>query len=103
MSEFEFIKMNGLGNDFVIIDQRSNKLDHSSAEVQHICDRDKGIGCDQLIYIRNSEISDIPLLKFYNSDGGEISACGNGTRCVANYLMEQDNNCLLYTSDAADE
>ena len=49
MSEFEFIKMNGLGNDFVIIDQRSNKLDHSSAEVQHICDRDKGIGCEQLI------------------------------------------------------
>ena len=91
MSEFEFIKMNGLGNDFVIIDQRSNELDHSSTEVQHICNRDKGIGCDQLIYIRNSEISDIPLLKFYNSDGGEISACGNGTRCVANYLMEQDN------------
>ncbi|MBD1141643.1 diaminopimelate epimerase, partial [Pelagibacterales bacterium SAG-MED32] len=90
MSEFEFIKMNGLGNDFVIIDQRINELDHSSTEVQHICNRDKGIGCDQLIYIRNSEISDIPLLKFYNSDGGEISACGNGTRCVANYLMEQD-------------
>ena len=91
MSEFEFIKMNGLGNDFVIIDQRINELDHSSTEVQHICNRDKGIGCDQLIYIRNSEISGIPLLNFYNSDGGEISACGNGTRCVANYLMEQDN------------
>ena len=68
MSEFEFIKMNGLGNDFVIIDQRSNKLDHSSAEVQHICDRDKGIGCDQLIYIRNSEISD----KYRHAEEEEI-------------------------------
>ena len=43
MSEFEFIKMNGLGNDFVIIDQRSNELDYSSTEIQHICNRDKGI------------------------------------------------------------
>ena len=77
MSEFEFIKMNGLGNDFVIIDQRINELDHSSTEVQHICDRDKGIGCDQLIYIRNSEISDIPLLKCYNSDFNPSTALCN--------------------------
>ncbi len=91
MSEFEFIKMNGLGNDFVIIDQRHNEFDLNLNQIKFICNRDKGIGCDQLIYIRNSPYFGYPQLKFYNSDGGEINACGNGTRCVANYLMKEDS------------
>ena len=58
MSEFEFVKMNGLGNDFVIIDQRNSEFDHSSTEVQHICNRDKGIGCDQFCLLYTSDAAD---------------------------------------------
>ena len=93
MTNFNFIKMNGLGNDFVIIDQRDKPFQLSENQIKTICDRKQGIGCDQLIYIRNSDQNELYLMKFFNSSGEEISACGNGTRCVANYLMtEKDSN-----------
>ena len=92
MVNFSFIKMSGLGNDFVIIDQRSDLFELNENQIKKICDRKQGIGCDQLIYIRNSEQNQLYLMKFFNSSGEEISACGNGTRCVASFLMNEINS-----------
>ena len=82
-------KMDGLGNDFVILDQRFNEIILTKEQIIKICSR-SFIGCDQLIIINKSEDNDGDLI-FYNSDGSESSACGNGTRCVA-YLISEENN-----------
>ena len=82
-------KMDGLGNDFVILDQRFNEIILTKEQIIKICSR-SFIGCDQLIIINSSEVNDGDLI-FYNSDGSESSACGNGTRCVA-YLISEENN-----------
>ena len=87
--EFKAYKMDGLGNDFVIIDQRQKNIELSKDQIVKICDRDF-IGCDQLIYINNSNDADAELV-FYNSDGSGSDACGNGTRCVA-YLLSKEKN-----------
>ena len=87
--EFKAIKMDGLGNDFVIIDQRTENINLSNDQIVKICDR-KFIGCDQLIFIKKDSNSDAEL-EFYNSDGSKSGACGNGTRCVA-YLLSNENN-----------
>ena len=82
-------KMDGLGNDFVIIDQRDNSLELSKEQIIKICDR-KFIGCDQLIIIKKNKEFDANL-EFFNSDGSSSGACGNGTRCVA-YLLHKEND-----------
>ena len=82
-------KMDGLGNDFVIIDQRDKIIEFSKEEIVKICDR-KFIGCDQLIIIKKNKELDASL-EFFNSDGSTSGACGNGTRCVAYLLSKQDN------------
>jgi len=82
-------KMDGLGNDFVIIDQRDKIIEFSKEEIVKICDR-KFIGCDQLIIIKKNKELDASL-EFFNSDGSASGACGNGTRCVA-YLLSKQNN-----------
>ena len=90
-------KMNGLGNDFVILDNRDNSINLSKDQIIKISDR-KFIGCDQLIIINQSKEYDSELI-FYNSDGSMIGACGNGTRCVAYFLSKEKekNNILLKT------
>jgi len=87
--EFIAIKMDGLGNDFVIIDRRKENISLSNDQIIKICDRGF-IGCDQLIFIKKDNNSDAEL-EFYNSDGSKSGACGNGTRCVA-YLLSNENN-----------
>ncbi len=80
-------KMDGLGNDFVIIDQRTQGFSLNKDQIIKICDRDF-VGCDQLILIKkNSEVD--ASLQFYNSDGSYSEACGNGTRCVADFLSKE--------------
>ena len=86
---FKAFKMDGLGNDFVIIDNRTDEIKLSSDQIIKICNR-SFIGCDQLIIMNHSDESDADLI-FYNSDGSESGACGNGTRCVA-YLISEENN-----------
>ena len=76
-----FSKMHGLGNDFVVIDAREAAIDMTPARAQAIADRHAGIGCDQLILIGNSECADVSM-RIFNSDGSEVEACGNATRCV---------------------
>ena len=82
-----FLKMNGLGNDFVVVEARSAPFAPSAADVRAIADRASGVGCDQLIVIEPGEGVDARV-RFWNSDGEEIGACGNGTRCVGWLLMQ---------------
>ena len=90
MNNFEAYKMDGLGNDFIIFDNRKKSISLSKDQIIKISDRNN-IGCDQVITIQKDEKSNA-YLKFYNSDGGEISACGNGSRCVAYLLMQEKGN-----------
>ncbi len=87
--DIKAFKMDGLGNDFVIIDNRQTITNLTKEQIVKICDR-KFIGCDQLILIKNNDISDASL-EFYNSDGGISGACGNGTRCIADLLGKENN------------
>jgi len=83
-----FIKMHGLGNDFVIFDARSDKLELTPAEVQAVADRRTGIGCDQLIVIRPSARAHA-FMEIWNSDGSRVGACGNASRCVGDLLLRE--------------
>ncbi len=87
--EFTAYKMDALGNDFVIIDQRLKDIKLSKDQIIKICDRNF-VGCDQLIYIKKNGKIGVGL-EFYNSDGSSSGACGNGTRCVA-YLLSKEYN-----------
>ena len=96
--DIKAFKMDGLGNDFVIIDQRVESINLSKDQIIKICDRNY-IGCDQLILIKKDEKNDARL-DFYNSDGSISGACGNGTRCVADLLAKENNKkeITLWTS-----
>lgn len=91
-----FLKMHGLGNDFVIM--RGAAPD--AAAIRHICDRRLGVGCDQLLTVTAAEnaAADI-FMRIYNPDGTEAQACGNGTRCVAHMWMRDNNrtDCVIET------
>ena len=88
--DIKAFKMDGLGNDFVIIDNRQKINDLSKEQIIKICDRNF-VGCDQLIFIEKDNTFDARL-KFFNSDGGESGACGNGTRCVADLISKEKKN-----------
>lgn len=80
-----FLKMHGLGNDFVIIDTREAAVAMTPARAHAIADRRRGIGCDQLILLEPSAVADLRM-RIFNADGSEAEACGNATRCVAALL-----------------
>lgn len=85
----EFQKLNGLGNDFVIIDDREGSLELSPREVEMLCDRHFGIGADGVILVRPSENPQCAAYMHYiNSDGTLAQMCGNGVRCFAKYLVD---------------
>ena len=89
--DIKAFKMDGLGNDFVIIDNRQKITNLTKEQIIKICNRNF-LGCDQLILIEKDKSADA-FLKFYNSDGVESGACGNGTRCVADLISKECNNC----------
>lgn len=80
--EYSFRKMNGLGNDFVVLDGRARALVLAPEIVRVIADRKEGIGCDQLIALEPSDKADV-FMRIWNADGSEVEACGNAARCVA--------------------
>ena len=86
--QFSFIKMHALGNDFVIIDTRDGGPEISKELVRHLSHRNFGVGFDQLALINDSSAADVALT-FFNSDGSTSGACGNATRCVAQYEMDR--------------
>lgn len=85
-----FVKMHGLGNDFIVFDAREHALALSAAQVRALADRKTGIGCDQLVVIGppGDRLADA-FMTIRNADGSEVSACGNATRCVADLLMRE--------------
>ena len=88
MTGISFIKMHGGGNDFAVFDGRRRALALVPAEVRAIADRRLGIGCDQVIVIEpGGDAAVAARLRIFNADGGEVGACGNATRCVADLLM----------------
>jgi diaminopimelate epimerase len=93
MTGTPFLKMHGLGNDFVVLDARGAALDLTPARRRAIADRRLGVGCDQLIVLEPPTESDADVfMRIYNPDGGEADACGNATRCVASVLMDERNS-----------
>lgn len=94
----KFRKMHGLGNDFVIIDSRKESVALTPAQIEHICDRNFGVGCDLLTVLEASENGDV-FARFYNADGSESAACGNASRCVADIIMNEtgEDGCALET------
>lgn len=87
-NNLQFLKMDGIGNDFVIFDFRNNNCQRlSSVQIKKICDR-RNIGCDQLVIIKNSDIANCAI-DIYNADGSKVLACGNATRCVAYLILEE--------------
>ena len=89
MKYFEFIKMHGLGNDFVVIDNSEDLALIKRKEIlKKIGSRNFGVGCDQILIIESNNYSNA-VVSIYNNDGSEVGACGNGVRCVASYLMNK--------------
>lgn len=84
-----FKKMNGLGNDFVVLDARARAIALSRESAARIADRADGIGCDQVIVLEKAEAPADVFMRIYNQDGGEVAACGNATRCVARELFAE--------------
>ena len=97
--DIKAFKMDGLGNDFVIIDNRSNQIHLSNEQIVKICNREF-IGCDQLIIIKDNSETDASV-EFFNSDGSPSGACGNGTRCVADLLSkEKKKDSITVTTES---
>jgi diaminopimelate epimerase len=102
MQERAFIKMHGLGNDFVVIDARQTAFPLDEAAARAIADRRRGVGCDQLIVMEPpaSGAADV-FMRIRNADGGEVEACGNATRCVAALvMMGEGRDSLRIRTDA---
>ncbi len=89
-----FIKMHGLGNDFAIFDARESGLEMFEARARKLSDRRRGIGCDQLIVLRNSTTTDI-FMEIWNADGSRVGACGNATRCIGQLMLNETGKAKI--------
>jgi diaminopimelate epimerase len=88
-----FMKMHGLGNDFVVLDGRARRITVTPGLARAIADRHRGVGFDQLALIETGEGD--ARLTFYNADGSTAGACGNATRCIARFLMDESGKDRL--------
>ncbi len=84
-----FWKMNGLGNDYIVVDNRDQKISDASALAKKLCERRFSVGADGLLIIFPSKIADIKM-RIFNADGSEAEMCGNGIRCFSKYCFEND-------------
>lgn len=89
MEKIKFSKLNGQGNDFIIIDATVNQIKLSASQITEMCNRNFGIGADGLILVRTSKISDLKM-EYYNRDGSVAEMCGNGIRCMARFAYEKN-------------
>jgi diaminopimelate epimerase len=86
--KLKFTKMHGLGNDFIVVDNRSSALMKLSQLSKKLCDRRFGIGADQLLLLQKSRRADFKM-RIFNADGSEVEMCGNGIRCLAKYIWDK--------------
>ncbi len=97
-----FIKMHGLGNDFVVVDARTVPFAPDPARVRALADRHTGIGCDQLVILEPPGDSRARVrMRIRNADGGEVAACGNAARCVASLVLAEDHDDAILIETAA--
>ena len=100
MNDLPFTKMHGLGNDFVVLDARRQRLEIGERQARAIADRRTGVGCDQLIIVEPAvnAFADA-FMRIRNADGGEVEACGNASRCVATMIMgeKQSRHAIIET------
>ena len=102
MSRIAFRKMHGLGNDFVVLDQRRDRYPIDAAAARAIADRRTGIGCDQLLLLEPPRDPRAQVfMRILNPDGSEAEACGNGTRCVASLVAAETGHNELWIETAA--
>jgi diaminopimelate epimerase len=98
-TNFAFMKMHGLGNDFVVVDGRVRAVDVTAELARRMADRQRGVGFDQLAVITSEDGADARLT-FFNADGSRSAACGNATRCIARFLMDTSaQNTLALVTD----
>ena len=96
MQKIQFIKMHGLGNDFVIIDRRIDNVEINKDIINKLSDRRTGAGCDQVLTIdKNTSFDHDARIQIFNPNGDSAEACGNGTRCVAKLLFEEKNTTSI--------
>jgi diaminopimelate epimerase len=87
--QFEFTKMHGLGNDFVVIDAINQDISLSADQVRLVADRHFGVGCDQLLLVERPRLDGAEFrYRIFNADGGEVQQCGNGARCFARFVHD---------------
>ncbi|MDH5178449.1 MAG: diaminopimelate epimerase [Gammaproteobacteria bacterium] len=88
--EFDFSKMHGLGNDFVVIDAVRQSISLSPDQIRFLADRRFGVGCDQVLLVESANSPDVDFrYRIFNADGGEVEQCGNGARCFAVFVRRQ--------------
>lgn len=88
--KLRFTKMQGAGNDFVVIDATQNPVHLSHAQIQQIANRYFGIGCDQLLMVESTDTPGVDFrYRIFNADGGEVEQCGNGARCFVRFVVEK--------------
>lgn len=86
----EFSKMHGLGNDFMVVDNRDGNINFDASQLQKLADRRTGIGFDQLLVVESPSTSDVEFnYRIFNADGGEVEHCGNGARCFARFVRDR--------------
>ncbi len=88
--KLRFTKMQGAGNDFVVIDATKNPIQLSHTQIQHIANRYFGVGCDQLLMVENTDTPGVDFrYRIFNADGGEVEQCGNGARCFVRFVVDK--------------
>lgn len=88
--ELHFSKMQGIGNDFVVLDGINQQVNLDAAQIRRIADRHFGVGCDQVLLVEAYEGEDADFrYRIFNADGGEVEQCGNGARCFARFVYDQ--------------
>jgi len=90
-----FLKMHGLGNDFVVFDARTTPLALDAATARAIADRRRGIGCDSVIVIEMNDSGAEAFMRIYNADGSESESCGNAARCIARLLIQESGTAVV--------
>jgi diaminopimelate epimerase len=86
----KFTKMQGLGNDFVVLDGITQRVDLSARELKRLADRHFGVGCDQILVVEKPSRDDVDFrYRIFNADGGEVEQCGNGARCFVQFVRNR--------------
>src|SRR3982074_1258611 len=99
---FRFAKMNGAGNDFVLIDNRSGAHQFSPGQIALLCDRHRGVGADGVLLVEAATGEADFRMRYYNRDGGEAEMCGNGARCFTRFVnrLSANTNAIHFETPA---